>query len=93
MLKPGSLAASCLFVALQSGNAVPVHVWEKQELTFTSARSYVNPYTEVVLWIARKSVLYLNRRTTMRSNLMVIAYRRALYRCSASHPRPDLPAE
>jgi hypothetical protein len=38
MLKPGSLAAACLFVALQSGNAAPVHVWEKQELMFTSGR-------------------------------------------------------
>src|SRR4051794_1206178 len=51
MLKPGSLAAACLFVALQSGNAARVHVWEKQELTFTSARSYTNPYTEVTLWV------------------------------------------
>src|SRR5690242_16903573 len=50
MCNPSSLAAG-LFIALQSGNASPVHVWEKQELTFTSARSYANPYTEVTLWI------------------------------------------
>jgi hypothetical protein len=51
MLKRGSLAAAGLFIALKGGNAAPVHVWEKQELTFTSARSYTNPYTEVVLWV------------------------------------------
>jgi hypothetical protein len=28
-----------------------VHVWEKQELTFTAAKSYKNPYTEVTVWV------------------------------------------
>lgn len=28
-----------------------VHVWEKQELTFTSANSYKNAYTDVTIWI------------------------------------------
>ena len=28
-----------------------VHVWEKQELTFTAARSFVSPYTEVTVWV------------------------------------------
>jgi uncharacterized protein DUF4038/uncharacterized protein DUF5060 len=51
MLKPSSLAAACLLVGVQSGTAALVHVWEKQELTFTSARSYTNPYTEVTLWV------------------------------------------
>ena len=51
MLKPSSLAAACLLVGVQSGAAALVHVWEKQELTFTSARSYTNPYTEVTLWV------------------------------------------
>src|SRR6185437_12453323 len=27
------------------------HVWEKQELTFTSSRSFANPYTDVVVWV------------------------------------------
>ena len=27
------------------------HVWEKQELTFTAARDYANPYTDVVVWV------------------------------------------
>jgi hypothetical protein len=31
--------------------AEPVHVWEKQELTFTAARAIVNPYTEVTIWV------------------------------------------
>jgi hypothetical protein len=51
MLKPSSLAAACLLVGVQSGTAALVHVWEKQELTFTSARPYTNPYTEVTLWV------------------------------------------
>ena len=42
-------------VALLAWSAVPafaaVHVWEKQELTFTSARSFSNPYTEVTVWV------------------------------------------
>jgi hypothetical protein len=29
----------------------PVHVWEKQELTFTSTGAYLNPYTDVVVWV------------------------------------------
>jgi hypothetical protein len=28
-----------------------VHVWEKQELTFTSSNSYKNPYTDVIVWV------------------------------------------
>ena len=31
--------------------AGPVHVWEKQELTFTAAGSYSNPYTQVTMWV------------------------------------------
>lgn len=27
------------------------HVWEKQELTFTAAKAYANPYLDVVLWV------------------------------------------
>ena len=29
----------------------PVHVWEKQELTFTASKTYANPYLEVVVWV------------------------------------------
>ncbi len=28
-----------------------VHVWEKQELTFTAANHYRNAYTEVIVWV------------------------------------------
>jgi hypothetical protein len=28
-----------------------VHVWEKKELTFTSARTWNNPYTDVTVWV------------------------------------------
>ena len=41
-----------------TGGAGPVlaaaqgaHVWEKQELTFTAARTHTNAYTEVVVWV------------------------------------------
>src|SRR5579871_1293587 len=27
------------------------HIWEKQELTFTSARTYPNPYTDMTVWV------------------------------------------
>lgn len=31
--------------------APPVHVWEKQELTFHAARPAANPYTDVSVWV------------------------------------------
>jgi len=31
--------------------AAPVHVWEKQELTFTARRAAANPYTDTTVWI------------------------------------------
>src|SRR5271165_6480019 len=31
--------------------ASTVHVWEKQELTFTSAAAYANPYTDATVWV------------------------------------------
>ena len=34
-----------------AAGAAPVHVWEKQELTFTAANSYKNAYTDVVVWV------------------------------------------
>ena len=38
-------------VALAASTPQAVHTWEKQELTFTSARSFANPYTSVVVWV------------------------------------------
>ena len=52
----GALSASilCLVItyltpAARAGDAA--HVWEKQELTFTSTASFANPYTDVVVWV------------------------------------------
>jgi hypothetical protein len=42
------IALSC--AAALPGNAA-VHVWERQELTFTAARNFANPYTEVTVWV------------------------------------------
>ncbi len=41
-----------LFLLLVStAPAASVHVWEKQQLTFTSARSFPNPYTDATVWV------------------------------------------
>jgi hypothetical protein len=37
--------------ALWAAEAEPVHVWEKQELTFTAERAYANPYTDATVWV------------------------------------------
>ena len=37
--------------ALAASTPQTVRTWEKQELTFTSARSFANPYTSVVVWV------------------------------------------
>jgi hypothetical protein len=34
--------------------AAPVHVWEKQELTFTAQRTFANPYTDATVWVDLK---------------------------------------
>jgi len=39
------------FAANRVAAAPPVHVWEKQEVTFTSARTWANPYTDVTVWL------------------------------------------
>lgn len=44
-------AAGIVFGVLTGWSATPVHVWEKQELTFTSSRSFPNPYTGVSVWV------------------------------------------
>ena len=31
-----------------------IHVWEKQQLTFTAANHYNNPYTQVTIWVDLK---------------------------------------
>ncbi len=46
LLIPGAPFA-CSVLAADS----VVHVWEKQELTFTSVRPWTNPYTDVTVWV------------------------------------------
>ncbi len=45
-----AMAGRALSAAVPSA-ASKVHVWEKQELTLTSHRSFSNPYTDVVVWV------------------------------------------
>lgn len=37
--------------SLRAADVKPAHVWEKQELTFTAAQTYKNPYLEVIVWV------------------------------------------
>ncbi len=47
-----STAIAALSATLWANPAAgSIHVWEKQELTFTSASSFTNPYTDVVVWV------------------------------------------
>jgi hypothetical protein len=41
----------CLFATAGLRAAGTTHVWEKQELTFNATRSFINPYTETVVWV------------------------------------------
>lgn len=45
------LASAALGGTVGSAAGNRIHVWEKQELTFSSARSFSNPYTDVVVWV------------------------------------------
>ncbi len=40
-----------LFALSAAALSASTHTWEKQELTFTSERSFQNPYTDVVVWV------------------------------------------
>src|ERR1035437_4224507 len=39
------------FAAYTMPAAAAVHIWDKQELTLTSARSWANPYTDVTVFV------------------------------------------
>lgn len=54
--------AACLALA-SFADAAPsaIHVWEKQELTFTSSGAYANPYTDVVVWVDLRGPDFHNR--------------------------------
>jgi hypothetical protein len=45
------IALAAMALAAAAEGASPIHVWEKQELTFNATRSYANPYTEVTVWV------------------------------------------
>ncbi|MGD0745094.1 MAG: DUF4038 domain-containing protein [Verrucomicrobiota bacterium] len=45
------LAAPLLMMGFAAASPAAVHVWEKQELTFSAARSYTNAYTDVTVWV------------------------------------------
>ena len=51
-----SLCPILLSVSLLSFNTAraEVHVWEKVELTFQAQNHYVNPYTNVEVWVDLK---------------------------------------
>ncbi|HTL67500.1 MAG TPA: DUF4038 domain-containing protein [Lacunisphaera sp.] len=53
------LLASSIFAGVAT--AAPVHVWEKQELTFTAANNYANPYTDVIVWVDLKGPGFAKR--------------------------------
>src|SRR6516165_4762074 len=40
-----------VLVSKSAALAAPVHVWEKQDLTFTASRSFTNAYTDVIVWV------------------------------------------
>jgi hypothetical protein len=50
-----------LLAAGLPGSAASVHVWEKQELTFTAARAAGNPYTEQTVWVDLKGQGFAKR--------------------------------
>jgi hypothetical protein len=43
--------AVLLVTLCPSSSPALIHVWQKQELTFTSTRSLPNPYRDVVVWV------------------------------------------
>ena len=47
------LTRTCLLLAFAAclPLAAATHVWEKQELTFTAAHDYANPYTDAIVWV------------------------------------------
>src|SRR3954463_8210052 len=57
------LTAALILIAFIPGVAFAedVHVWQKQELTFTSQRSFKNAYTDVRLWVDLKGPGFAKR--------------------------------
>ncbi len=55
------LALNILLAAHIVQAAGPVHVWGKQELTFSAANSYKNPYADVIVWVDLKGPGFAKR--------------------------------
>jgi Protein of unknown function (DUF4038)/Domain of unknown function (DUF5060) len=57
-MQPGASVISTFLIVtaakLAAGSTPDVHVWEKQELTFTSQRSFKSPYADVRFWVDLK---------------------------------------
>jgi hypothetical protein len=51
ILLPAAVAESRSDTAENTSAARHTRIWEKQELTFASSRSFHNPYTDVVMWV------------------------------------------
>jgi len=49
--RPGFFLLLAAWTAWSAPAAATAHPWEKQELTFTCAGSYANPYTDVTVWV------------------------------------------
>jgi uncharacterized protein DUF4038/uncharacterized protein DUF5060/collagenase-like protein with putative collagen-binding domain len=50
----GIFAAALGLPSGRTPAAASIHVWEKQELTFHSARTFANPYTDATVWVDLK---------------------------------------
>ena len=51
-MRPTAKALFALALAAYTIRAnAAVHIWEKQEVTLTSARVFPNPYTDVTVWV------------------------------------------
>jgi len=50
LLRP-AVVATLIAASWATAASGTVHVWEKQELTFTSAASFTNPYTDAAVWV------------------------------------------
>ena len=44
-------AAMLMSAAVAAERGTPLHVWEKHELRFTSAKKFANPYTDAAVWV------------------------------------------
>ncbi len=60
-MKSAFASLALLLAAGLPNSAASLHVWEKQELTFTAARAADNPYTEQTVWVDLKGPGFAKR--------------------------------